>query len=86
MKIKDGFVLRKVADSYIVVKLGGEADFRKMITLNDTGAFIWGCVAEGLDENAIADKMADEYEAAPEQLKKDISGFISKMRQADVLE
>ena len=42
MKLKEGFVLRKVADTYVVVAVGAEAKKHNvMITLNETGEFIW---------------------------------------------
>ena len=42
MRIKDGFVLRNVAGSFIAVATGEEAiNFNAMITTNETGAFLW---------------------------------------------
>ena len=40
MKIKEGYLLREVAGSNIVVPIGeGELNFSGVITLNDVGAF-----------------------------------------------
>lgn len=42
MKIKEGFMLRQVAESWVVVPMRNEElDFNGMITLNETGAFLW---------------------------------------------
>ena len=42
MKIKDGFILRNVAGNNVVVPIGqATIDFNGMISLNDTGAFIF---------------------------------------------
>lgn len=42
MKIKDDFVLRKVADSYVVVPVNSlTLDFNGVINLNETGAFLF---------------------------------------------
>ena len=42
MQIKPSFAMRKIAGSNIVVPVGAAAsDFNGMITLNDTGAFLW---------------------------------------------
>ena len=42
MKIKDNFILRKVADSYVVVPVGKlTLDFNGIINLNETGAFLF---------------------------------------------
>ena len=46
MKIKSDFLLKKVADSYVVVPVGkATVSFNGMITLNETGAFLWETVS-----------------------------------------
>ena len=61
MKIKDNFLLRKVADSYVVVPVGKlTLDFNGIITLNETGAFLFeqlqkGAEREDLIENLLKD-------------------------------
>ena len=42
MRIKQGFMLREVANNFIVVPVGKASEkFRGLITLNSTGAFLW---------------------------------------------
>ena len=42
IKIKEGFLLRKVAGDHVVVPVGEAGKvFHGMIRLNDTGAFLW---------------------------------------------
>ena len=41
MKIKDGFLLRQVAGQNVVMPMGSDLDLNMMITLNETGAFLW---------------------------------------------
>ena len=42
MKIKEDFILRKVADSYVVVPVNDmTVDFNGIINLNETGAFLF---------------------------------------------
>ena len=47
MKLKDGFVLRKVGGDNIVVPTGDTLDLNMMVTLNETGRFLW----EKLEKN-----------------------------------
>lgn len=48
MKIKEGYLLREVAGSNIVVPIGeGELNFSGVITLNDVGAFFWKNLEKG---------------------------------------
>ncbi len=86
MKIKEGFVLRETAGSYIVMNLGGELSFNGVITLNETGAFIWRAIEEGKAENEIAELIASEYETDAETALRDVKAFINKMSEAGVLE
>lgn len=41
MKIKEGFILRTIAGQHVVVPTGQHLDLSLMITLNETGAFLW---------------------------------------------
>ena len=65
MKIKDGFMLRTVADSTVVVPYSAAVDFNGMITLNRTGAFIWKQLqTETTRDELIALLIIDEATAA----------------------
>ena len=86
MKIKDGFVLREAAGSYVVMNIGGELSFNGMITLNETGAFIWRAVESGDEVDAIAQKMVEKYGIDLETAITDAQKFIDKMNGAGVLE
>ena len=51
MKIKDGYILRDVAGSHIVVPLGAaELDLGGMMTLNEVGAFVWRALEQETTE------------------------------------
>lgn len=86
MKIKEGYILREIADSYIVMNPSGELAFNGMITLNETGAFIWKLINEGFDKNGIAQKITEEYEIDFETAVSDTEAFIQKMIEADIVE
>ena len=86
MKIKSGIVLREVADSFVLMDLGGELNFNGMITLNETGAFIFKRIEEGLSPENIANSLADEYDISFETALSDVNAFIQKMNGVGVLE
>ena len=47
MKIKDGFILKEMAGSWVVVPVGENmVNFQMMMTLNESGAFLWNQLAE----------------------------------------
>lgn len=86
MKIKEGFVLREVAGSSVVMNVGGELSFNKMMTLNETGTLIWKSVSEGLSSEDIAKRLNEAYEISYESALNDVNAFITKMSEIGVIE
>lgn len=87
MKIKQGFVMRNVAEQAVAVATGeASKTFHGMIKLNATGAKIWRGIEEGLDAPAIAERLADEYSISPEHAQKDVDTFIERMRKTGLME
>lgn len=85
MKIKEGFLLKEVADNYVVVPVG-DVSFNGMLSLNETGFLIWKKLETGCEENDILKAFLAEYEVSEEKAKEDISTFIGKLREAGLLD
>ena len=65
MKIKEDFVLRKVADSYVVVPVNKlTLDFNGIINLNETGAFLFEKLQNDCEKADLLKAMLDEYEVS----------------------
>lgn len=86
MKIKSGFLLRSVAGKNIVVPVGAELDFGGMITLNDTGKFMWEQLCCETDADSLLKKVLSEYDVSEEVAKTDMNNFINKLRELNILE
>lgn len=87
MKIKEDFILRKVADSYVVVPVNKMTlDFNGIINLNETGAFLFGILQNGATKEELISKLLHEYEVTEEKAEKDIDAFIRKIKDADIFE
>lgn len=87
MKIKDGFILRNVADTHIVVPVGANMlNVKGMLSLNESGAFLWEVLMKGADENSLLTSLLDEYEVDEGTAKEDISGFLNKIREIGALD
>ena len=88
MKIKNGFVLKEIADNFVVVPVGEDlVDFSLMITINETGAFLWNCLAEDRSEAELVELLKNEYEGASDkELTADVSEFVSLLKENNVLE
>ena len=87
MKIKEGFLLRTVADINIVVPIGERSiDFSGVITLNEVGAFLWKVLEQPADKAELLEKLTAEYDVDSETASKDIDAFLTKLREADLLD
>ena len=87
MKIKEGFMLRNVADNYIVVPVGkASLEFKGLINLNGVGAFIWECLEKETTIEEVIDKVIKEYNIDNELATRDVNNFINKLVEAKLLE
>ncbi len=87
MKIKDCYVLRSVAGNNVVVPTGdASVDFGGMMTLNEVGALLWEKLSHGAEEDELVAAVLAEYNVSEETACADISAFIARLREADVLE
>lgn len=87
MKIKGGFVLKAIADSYMVVPLGSYVkEFNSIIKLNESGAFLWSQLESEKTENELTDAMLSEYDIDENTAKIALDSFLSKLKENDLLE
>ncbi len=88
MKIKDGFILRQMNSMNIVVAVGDRAaEFNGLITLNETGMFLWNKLVNDIDEQGLVDAVLREYNGVSEdKAREDVVKFTEKLRQADILD
>ena len=86
MKIKSGFVLKNIADSYIVVSVGDRVkEFNGVITLNETGVFLWKKLEIGATEEELVKALLSEYDVDEATAKNDVASFIGKLTEAKLL-
>ena len=79
MKLKDGFLLRQVAGQTVVLPTGGDLDLNMMITLNDTGAFLWERLGQDTDEAALTAALLAEYDVDAETAAGCVAAFVKKL-------
>lgn len=87
MRIKEGYVMRRVADIWIVMPVDNAVlNFNGMLTLNESGAFLWEHLASGVGCDAACEIMTKEYNVTAEQAKTDIEEFCKKLIEAGCAE
>ena len=86
MKLRSGYLLRRVAGNNIVVSVGSNVDFTGMLTLNDTGVFYWNMLTNGTTKDEMLDAITKEYDVSKDDALADLDEFILKLTEAKLLE
>ena len=88
MKIKKGFVLRRIGDKEVVIGEGLEqVNFNKIVALNATAANLWKQL-EGKDftEQEVASLLEKEYEIDASVAEKDAKDIIARWTEVGLIE
>ena len=85
MKLKDGFILRTVAGETVVLPTAGVTNFDMMITLNDTGKFLWERLAVGAEEAELVSALLAEYDVTEARATESVQAFVSRLKELDFL-
>ena len=87
MKIKPRYKLLSVAGGYTVVPLEvQDTDFRAMITLNKTGAYLWELLQEECARDVLLSKIMERYDVGKEVAGNDVEQFLYTLKQKGLLE
>lgn len=86
MKIKEGFVLREVAGDIVVIPSGDTLDLNMMITLNETGRFLWELLEKGAEKEDLVQALTQEYEVSHEDAKAHIDAFVARLNENGLLD
>ena len=85
MRIKEGYVINKLGNGYVVVTIGkASKDFNGMIRLNPAGAFLWQQIQSGTDTKEKLDKAMTAYydDLDEETAREDLEEFLENMEFA----
>ena len=87
MKIRSGYMLRKVIDTYVIMGIGSDNYApNRIMSLNETGAYLWGLLEKGSDKQALIDNLISEYEVDLTTAEKDVDVFLDQLRDKDLIE
>ncbi len=86
MRLKDGFMLKKILDDYIVVPTGDNiVDFAVAVSLNESGAFLWEQLSKEKTIFELADALAAEYNVSSEEVIGDVAEFAELLKTHNFL-
>ena len=86
LKIKDGFLLKEVAGNFVVVPVGENlVDFSAMITINETGSFLWQHLQNDTTIEELVQKLTEEYDIDMATAKEDTEEFIKILNENKII-
>lgn len=89
MKLAENYMLKEIAGNYVVIPVGQNVvDYKGMLHLNPTGAFICKCLEEDTSMEAILEKMYAEYQAEEEDkpiITADLNDFIGNAKSIGLI-
>ena len=87
MRLNGKYKLRKVSDTYVVVRLGGESlDLSKLITVNETGAFIFEKLKNDISMDELVAAIVAEYDIDEDGARKAAETYVDKLVELGVAE
>lgn len=88
MRLKSGFVLEEVGGTYLAVAVGERAEeFKVLIKLNSTGAFLWKIISErDVTEKELVDELSAHYEVSVSVAERDVANFVRILADGGLLD
>lgn len=80
MKIKDGFMLREIAGTWVVVPIGQRVvEFNGLMTLSESGALLWQKLESGAEVDELVKVIIGEYEVDEATANADVNEFVCEI-------
>jgi len=87
MKIKKNYLLKEVADQYVLVPVGEEAiKFNGVISLNKSGKRLFEKLQTDVTQEQLISHLQSLYDVTTEKATKDVANFIKIMKENNLLE
>ncbi len=86
MKLKEGYIYRKIAGEHVVIPIGGNiADFNGIISLNETAAFLWNKLKGSFDRDSLISALTQEYDVEHRLAGEDVNEFLTLLKEHKVV-
>ena len=86
MRISDQYMLRQVADEYLVIPVGEAAlKVKGLIGLSESGSLLYRRLQSGCTEEDLVSALLAEYDIDAQTARADTRGFLEQMRRMGIL-
>lgn len=87
MYLKTGFMLREIANQWIVVPLGQRTvEFNAIMNLSETGALIWKGLEQKLEQENIIEIIMEQFDVDRETLTNDFVLFMNDLESKGLVD
>ena len=89
MKRKEGFVLREVCGEKVIVGEGlGAIDFGKLLSINETAAWLWNEAGRQVDfsVDSLVEAICEEYDVDLETARTDVDTLLTQWKEVRPLD
>ena len=89
MRIKKGFEIQNVCGEYIIVPAGIEnVDYSRIISLNETAAYLWENVAtrDTFTTDDLVALLLEEYDVEKAVAREDCALIVERWKEMELLE
>ena len=87
MKTRKGYTLRSLGKEFVLVSEGLDAvDFSRMVSLNESAAFLWRSVEDkDFEAETLVGLLLDEYGITRDVAEKDVAALLQTWKDADMI-
>lgn len=87
MKIKDGFMLREIAGSWVVVPLGQRVvEYNGLMVLSESGAMLWKKMETGAEIDDLVQAILSEYDIDEATARADVEEMVGNISKRGLIE
>lgn len=86
MQIANGFILREIVGTWVVVPLGGKlVEFNGLIQLSESSALLWKQLEKNSEIDELVQTLTENYDVSYAEARDDVEAFLNELRQRDLL-
>ncbi len=86
-RIRDGYLLRKVAGEYVIVPTGSDGPISNgMMTPNESAVFMWKAFTQPNTIDNVVSQGLQEFEVEEETLRNAVHRFVNELLLLQILE
>lgn len=87
MKIADGYILRCIANTWVVIPVGAKlVEFNGIINLTESGAFLWKKLEAGASSEQLASALVEVYEVDESTALADVEAFLQQLHEKQLIQ